>query len=669
VHWQPWDEAALAAARTADKPILLSIGYSACHWCHVMAHESFEDAATAALMNEHFVCIKLDREERPDLDKVYQLAHQALTRRNGGWPLTVFLAPDDHLPFFAGTYFPKQRRYGMPAFAEVLDGVATWWRERRGEVRQQNQALAGFLNDYGRADDHAAIALDDLVATTWARWQRSFDPTHGGFGGAPKFPHTGELRLLLDLAQVDGDARQPEARRMVVTTLTAMARGGIYDQVGGGFARYSVDAEWAIPHFEKMLYDNALLLPLYAEAAARGLGDDHARVARETVDWLVREMAAPGGGWYAALDADSEGEEGLYYVWDVEAIAGFDDLLGADAAALIRTYYGFDRSPNFEGKAWNPILSEDIDELARRFHRPPDAVVATLAAARTILAKVRDGRVRPGTDDKVLTAWNALLVSGLARTARALGDLRCAELAIATQRYLQDRAFRDGRLYASLGGGLARFPAYLDDHALLLEASLDALQLVFSAETLATATRLADSLLERFEDRSDAGGFWFTAHDHDTQIARLKPWFDEALPGGNGIAARALLRLGHLLGESRYLDAAERTLAAARRHIGEAPQAAATLLDAHRRANDPPAQVLLHTRDATTPPEWQVRVADLARRGIEVYPLPFDAAGLDAWPVLAAQRATAQRSGAAVVAFVCRGTACSAPMTEASTLP
>ncbi len=663
VHWQPWDDQALAEAKASDKPILLSIGYSACHWCHVMAHESFEDEATAALMNQHFVCIKLDREERPDLDKVYQLAHQALARRGGGWPLTVFLAPDDHLPFFAGTYFPKQRRYGMPAFAEVLEGVAAWWRERRDEVRQQNQSLAAFLDSYGRADDADAVTTEVLLDTAWRRWQASFDPVHGGFGAAPKFPHTGELRLLLDLAS--NDAIDPEgraaARTIVTTTLTAMARGGIHDQLGGGFARYSVDAEWAIPHFEKMLYDNALLLPLYAEAAARGLGDGYAAVARGVVEWLDQEMRARAGGWYAALDADSEGEEGRFYVWQRDEVAA---LLGPELAPLAAARFGFERPPNFEGEAWNPILAEDVETLAARFDRAPDAITADLAIIRERLLAARADRVRPGTDDKVLTAWNALLSSGLARSARALGDARMAAMARGTVGFLARAALRDGRLYASIGGDAARFPAYLDDVALLAEAALDVLQLDFDVTHLRLVTRLADDLIERFEDR-EFGGFWFTAHDHERQIARMKPWFDEALPGGNGIAARVLLRLGHLLGESRYLDAAARTLAAARRHLGEAPQAAATLLDALQREALPPAVVIVHASDRALPTDWAALAAAWGRRGIEAYVIGADV-DLARWPLLAAQRATA--GSAAATAFVCRGTACSAPVDDASAL-
>ncbi len=355
VDWWPWSDAALAAARKQDKPLLLSIGYSACHWCHVMAHESFEDEATARVMNDLFVNVKVDREERPDLDKIYQLSHQALTQRGGGWPLTVFLSPEDLVPFYAGTYFPKDARYGMPPFAYVLEQVRGFWDSRRDDVRAQTAALADFLRNYDRSDA-AATALDDTpLRSALAQIARAFDPEHGGHHGAPKFPHCPEMELLLDLqpASAGSDANS----QMVELTLRRMADGGIHDQIGGGFCRYSVDERWEIPHFEKMLYDNAQLLPLYALAARQFDEAGFARVARELLAWLVREMMAPTGGFYTALDADSEHEEGKFYVWQREELRV---LLDADELALADAYYGFGRPPNFEHKAWNPVVATSL---------------------------------------------------------------------------------------------------------------------------------------------------------------------------------------------------------------------------------------------------------------------------------------------------------------------
>jgi uncharacterized protein YyaL (SSP411 family) len=390
VDWWPWCDEALAAARAHDKPILLSIGYSACHWCHVMAHESFEDAATAALMNELFVCVKVDREERPDLDRIYQLAHQALTRRGGGWPLTVFLTPDDHLPFYAGTYFPRGPRYGMPPFAQVLREVRRWWDERRDQVREQNTALAEFLADHGSGESTADTLDDAPIHAALEQIAASFDPEFGGHRGAPKFPHCTEMELLLDL-------RKPEP---VEFTLARMADGGIHDQIGGGFARYSVDERWEIPHFEKMLYDNAQLLPLYADR-------DRADVAHGIIAWLVREMTAASGGFYAALDADSEHEEGKFYVWQRDEVRA---LLDADEFAVAERHYGFDRAPNFEGKAWNPVVAMTPGDVAGQLGIAVEAARMHVFRARQQLFAAREKRVRPGLDDKILTAWNALTI-------------------------------------------------------------------------------------------------------------------------------------------------------------------------------------------------------------------------------------------------------------------
>jgi len=399
VDWWPWSAAALAAARAQDKPILLSVGYSACHWCHVMAHESFEDAATARVMNELFICIKVDREERPDLDKIYQLAHQALTRRGGGWPLTVFLTPDDHLPFYAGTYFPKAARYGAPPFVQVLQQVRAWWDTRRDDVRAQNVMLGEFLRDYGRTEISAVDLTDAPIHTALQQIDGSFDTQFGGHLGAPKFPHCTEMELLDDLDM-------PEKGEL---TLARMRDGGIHDQLGGGFCRYSVDARWEIPHFEKMLYDNAQLLPLYARMDAG--------VARGIVDWLAREMTAPGGGFYSALDADSEHEEGKFYVWQRDEVRA---LLSDDEYAVAGPCFGFDRPPNFEQHAWNPIVARTVESVAQELRISRPDAQARLESARVKLFAARKKRVRPGLDDKVLTSWNALMITGLARAARGL---------------------------------------------------------------------------------------------------------------------------------------------------------------------------------------------------------------------------------------------------------
>jgi uncharacterized protein YyaL (SSP411 family) len=645
VDWWPWNADALAQARAQDKPILLSIGYSACHWCHVMAHESFEDAATARLMNEKFICIKVDREERPDLDKIYQLAHQALTRRGGGWPLTMFLAPDDLAPFYAGTYFPKQARHGMPPFAYVLERVRAFWDTRRTEVRAQNATLREFLDQYDTGDAHDEALTDTPIRAALAQIERGFDSEHGGRLGAPKFPHCPEMELLLDIGT-------PESLAMMELTLTRMADGGIHDQIGGGFCRYSVDERWEIPHFEKMLYDNAQLLPLYAEQAG------HAGLARDLIAWLLREMTAPAGGFYSALDADSEHEEGKFYLWQREEVRA---LLDDEEFAAAERRYGFDRPPNFEHHAWNPIAATPIAQIANELAIAPEQATARLARARAKLFAARAQRVRPGLDDKILTAWNALMIAGIARASRALAAAALMGLADNALDYLHASAWREGRLYAVAGERATRFPAYLDDHTFLLDALLECLRCRWSERDFAWAIQLADTLLERFEDR-EHGGFFFTAHDHEKLIQRPKPFADEALPSGNGVAARSLLRLGHLLGETRYLDAAERTLRAAYATTMQMPAACATLQHALNDFLLPRTLVVVRFDSAEEEHAWRaaMRAAGDSPR-IDAYFVPAGAADLPG-------AIGAQTYLAGGVAYVCRGTQCEAPLRDANAL-
>jgi len=669
VEWHPWGETALALARANDKPILLSIGYSACHWCHVMAHESFEHAPTAQVMNELFVNIKLDREERPDLDRTFQLAHQALSRRGGGWPLTVFLMPDDLVPFYAGTYFPREARHGLPGFVEVLRAVRKGYDEQREALRAQNRSLVAFIAELSNPEGGDTRALThEPVAAALTQLARTFDQQWGGFGRAPKFPHTGDLELLLavgttvtpGVAESEAHEAAEACRQMLETTLDRMAAGGIHDQLGGGFARYSVDAEWAIPHFEKMLYDNALLLPLYARAAQAFAREDFAAVARRIGEWARREMRAPEGGLYAALDADSEGHEGKFYVWqrtEVEA------LLDADERDVALPHFGFDRPPNFEGEAWNPLLATDAQQVSERLGVSRDTVDARIAAASAKLFSAREKRIRPGTDDKRLTAWNAMYAAGAARASRALADVELARQAREVLAFLRAHAWRDGRLFASWKDGRARFPAYLDDHAWLIDALLESLRVRFDPELLAWAIELAEALLARFADR-ERGGFYFTADDAEHVITRAKTFADESYPSGNGVAARAIGRLGHLLGEARYLDAVERTLAAAWPTLTQMPQACATTIAALREHLSPPMQVVIRARlgESALPEDWTNALRELARGDVEVYVIPADASGLPG--VLAARNA----SQVTPLAYACRGTECLAPIGEAAAL-
>jgi len=550
VDWYAWGPEALERARREDKPILISIGYSSCHWCHVMAHESFEDARIAALMNELFVCIKVDREERPDLDHIYMTAVQMLSG-HGGWPLTMFLTPAGE-PFFGGTYFPPVDRHGMPAFPRVLQGVAQAYREKRDQVRESVEQLRSGLARSEQPPAEAVFA-SGLAVTAAESLARHYDADHGGIGGAPKFPNTMAFSLFLRAWHATGDDR---FRRMTVDTLHHMAAGGVYDQLGGGFHRYSVDARWLVPHFEKMLYDNALLARLALEAYQATRGDAECRrVVEETLAYVTREMTHPDGGFYAAQDADSEGVEGKYFVWTRDDVMA---ALGGDAGEIVCRFYDVTEDGNFEGKN---ILHRTVDlpQLARLFARPVDEVAAIVDDGRRQLLELRARRIAPGRDDKILTSWNALMIGAFAEAAKVLDrdDYRVvAERALA---FVWTHLRRDGRLLRTFKDGEAKLDAYLDDYAFLLNTALDVYEASFDPTYVDHARELADALLARFEDR-DRGGFFFTSADHEALVHRPKPSFDGSIPSGNAAAAMGLLRLYHFVGDVRFLEAAERTL-------------------------------------------------------------------------------------------------------------
>jgi uncharacterized protein YyaL (SSP411 family) len=629
VHWQPWDEQTLTLARRENRPILLSIGYSACHWCHVMAHESFEDEGVAAVMNRFFVNIKVDREERPDLDQIYQTAHQMLARRSGGWPLTMFLSPDG-TPFFGGTYFPKEPRYGLPGFADLCQRVAEAFENRRDDITAQAAELRQALADTTPEPAATATAFDaGPLAEAEAQLARGFDSRHGGFGGAPKFPHPTDLAFLLA-------RKESGSRQMALTTLKYMCEGGIYDQIGGGFCRYSVDERWEIPHFEKMLYDNGPLLALCADAWAQSRDPLFARVAGETAVWVMREMQAPDGGYYSSLDADSEGEEGKYYVWDRAEV---ERLLTPQESALALRRWGFDDPPNFENRHWHAKIAGPLD----------DAEIPLLAAAREKLFAARETRIRPGRDDKVLNSWNALMIEGMAHAARVFGKNEWLVSAQDAMDCIRNTMWQDGRLLATARDGRAHLDAYLDDHAFLLAALLELMQAKFRSEDLAFAIELADALLARFEDR-DAGGFFFTADDHEVLIHRPKTGHDNATPAGNGVAAFALQRLGHLLGETRYLVAAERTLQLFWPHMSRSPGGFGSLLRALEEALTPPVAIILRG-PAVEMANWLCALGADPRR--LVLALPNGIAGLPA--------ALAKPESDHVNAWVCQGVTCSTP--------
>jgi len=672
VEWHPWGSEALEKARRENKPILLSIGYSACHWCHVMAHESFEDEGTARVMNELFVNIKVDREERPDLDRIYQTAHQMLAQRAGGWPLTMFLTPDDHTPFFGGTYFPKGPRYGMPAFTELCRRIASYYHEHRDEIAAQNATLRSA---FARLSGSGSMAGVQITAAVLERARTEiagqFEPKYGGFGQAPKFPHPTTIERLLRHWSASVATGQPddEALHMARTSLHAMASGGIYDQLGGGFCRYSVDEKWMIPHFEKMLYDNGQLLALYADATIACQDAVFRRIAIETAGWTMREMQSPDGGYYSALDADSEGEEGKYYVWTPDEVRA---VLTEDEFAVLAPVYGLDRAANFEGHAWNLHVYQSPVTVAASLGMDGEEAARRLTSARTKLLAARGRRMRPGRDDKVLTSWNGLMIKGMARAGRLLDRPEFVASAERAFDFIRTRMWRDSRLLASYRDvqvpqeagsrerpsykdGRAHLNAYLDDYVFLIDGGLELLQARWRDGDLAFLVELAENLLDHFEDKS-AGGFFFTSDDHEKLIHRPKPASDDAIPSGNGVAAQVLLRLGHLLGASHFLDAAHRTLTALWAEIERYPSMHNALLVAVEEYLRPTQTIVLRGAPAAMS-SWITRCTETYAPRRLTLAIPDSAREL---PGVLAQRTPRDR----VTAYVCSGRTCSAPITS-----
>ena len=551
VDWYEWGEEAFTKSRAEDKPILLSVGYAACHWCHVMAHESFEDQATARVMNEHFVNIKVDREERPDIDSIYMTALQAMTG-GGGWPMTMFLTPTG-VPFYGGTYFPPTPRHGMPAFTQLLQSVAGAYGQRRDELLRSGNELLAHMRQASASRLADGTLSYELLDEAYASLHGQFEPTYGGFGGAPKFPQPMTYEFLLRYAQRTG---APLAWEMLHKTLRAMAEGGIYDQLGGGFHRYSVDEQWLVPHFEKMLYDNALLARVYTEAFQANGDPFYRRIAEETLDYMLRELRDPAGGFYSTQDADSEGEEGKFFVWTPAEVR---EVLRADALIFGQVFDISERG-NFEGKNILRVLRRPAD-VARVTGTPAERVAEAMARGRRLLFEARERRVKPARDEKVLTAWNGMALRALALAARAFGrsDYRaaaeqCASFLLSELRDEQGkllRVWKDGRAGA--------VPGFLEDHALLDDGLLALYEATFEPRWLHEARALADTILARFWDDA-IGGFYDTAADHEQLIVRPRDTGDNATPAGNSAAADVLLRLALIFDQPAYRERAEAVL-------------------------------------------------------------------------------------------------------------
>ena len=650
VDWHPWGEEALAKAKAENKPILLSIGYSACHWCHVMERESFENPDIATLMNEHFVNIKVDREERPDLDDIYQKSAQAFMRRSGGWPLTVFLTPDQE-PFWGGTYFPPTPRHGMPGFPEVLMGVAEAYHKEPDQVKQNTQKVKSGLRQISSLQPSTDPLTEELLDGAVKDLSAFYEPVNGGFGDAPKFPTPPPFHVLL---RQFARTKDQKALDMVLHSLWKMAAGGIYDHLGGGFHRYSTDGRWLVPHFKKMLYDNAQLVRLYLDGWRLSREPRFKQVVEETLAYLRREMVHPEGGFYTAQDADSEGHEGKYFVWEPAEIK---DVLGLELGEVFCRLYDITDQGNFEGKNIPNLIHangrSDVKDL-------PDAD-KVIADARRKLLEVRERRVKPLRDDKILTGWNGLMISGVLDAYQTLGNpayLAMAEKAIA---FLLECAYKNGRLFRTVTGGQGKLNGYLDDYAFLSAALIDAFEATARPAYLDKARELTAVMIEQFWD-AQAGGCFFTGKDHESLIQRMKTGEDSAIPGGNAVAAMNCLRLFAYTGEQSYLDKAERTFRLFRTNMGQNPFGTASLLCALDFYLSKPQEIVLVGKAGTT--EMQDLLSQIFGRYVpnKTLVLVDSQGGNVSGYVPAAARGKTAIDGKPT-AYVCHNFTCSLPVT------
>jgi len=652
VEWYPWGDEALALAAEQDKPILLSIGYSACHWCHVMAHESFEDQETAQLMNKHFINIKVDREERPDLDKIYQTAHYMLTSLQGGWPLTMFLSPENQLPFFGGTYFPLEAKQGMQDFKSVLHKVANFFNKNRKAIKEQNKIIENAYLELQKPP----IKVDSLnsapIDKAYEGLSQYFDSSHGGFSPAPKFP---QITYLERLFQYWKTTNERNALHMVSFTLSKMAAGGIYDHVGGGFFRYAVDDKWMIPHFEKMLYDNGPLLSIYAQVYADTNEITFKHIAENIANWAIEEMQSNEGGFYSSIDADSEGHEGKYYIWDREEV---QNLLTDEEYSVLADHVGLNATPNFEDK-WHFYVYNPLGQVAAKHSLDEQAVFTLLESAKEKLKTHRKTRIAPNKDEKILTSWNGLMIKGMALAGRLLNRPDFVASAQKALDFIVENLWKDGRLFAKYKDGRAELTGYLDDYVFLIEGIIALLQTDFRSKDLSFAIDLTEAVINHFQD-SKHGDFFFTAHDHETLVLRPKPVIDESTPAGNGIAALVIAKLGYLLGNTDYINMSESILKLYWNKIMNMPHAYNSMLHALDDVLFPP-QIIILRGVADELNEWQ----QLCNQ----YYLPYRMIlaienGVQDLPGWLSEKVSSETT----VAYICSGQTCMAPITSLSEL-
>jgi uncharacterized protein len=657
VDWYAWGEEALAAAKEQDKPILLSIGYSACHWCHVMEHESFSSERIARIMNQHFINIKVDREERPDLDNIYMAAVQMLTG-HGGWPMTVFLTPEGK-PFYGGTYFPPEDRPPMPGFPRVLMAIAEAYRERRHEVEDSAGKIQGHLADHFQHDLKPGSLNASMLDAAVRNLAPQFDSRNGGFGGAPKFPPAMAVEFLLRAYRRSGATR---ALEMAEFTLTKMARGGIFDQVGGGFHRYTVDDIWLVPHFEKMLYDNALLLRAYVDAYRLTGKPLYRQIAERTFDYVLREMVSPEGGFYSTQDADSEGEEGKFYVWAPDEI---DAVLDAEDAEIVKRYYGVTEHGNFEGKNI-PHVPEEPERVATGLGLAIDDLMSAIDRANAKLYEARAERVWPGRDEKVLTSWNGLMLRAFAEGAVALGRSDLLETASRNATFLRENVYDDGKLLRTYKDGQAKLNGFLEDYAYLIDGLVSLYEATFDVEWVRWADALTRTMIEEFHD-DESGGFFDTGVSHEALITRPKEVLDNAVPSGNSVAADALQRLAILTGNVDYRRLAVEILERYGSIATAQPNAFGRLLSAYEFAIAHPQEIALV---GSTDDERLHALLDVVHRAYlpnKVVALlrPGDDAGVTETVPLLAYRDLVDGKPAA---YVCYNYACRQPVTEPEAL-
>jgi uncharacterized protein len=657
VNWFGWNQQSLDLAKKENKPILLSIGYSACHWCHVMAHESFEDEQTAQLMNELFINIKIDREERPDLDKIYQSAHSILTGRAGGWPLTIFISPDDQMPFYAGTYFPDKPRYNMPSFQEILKMISNAYKTKKEDIEKQNSSLRDMLNNISKHDKNPELTLNALpLDLARKQIESQFEPVHGGFSDSPKFPHPAIIERALRHWHLITSQQHEDQRILEIAlfSLKKMALGGIFDHLGGGFCRYSTDDKWIIPHFEKMLYDNGQLLPLYCYAYQISQDPVFKRSAQKTAEWVLREMQSTEGGYFSAQDADSEGAEGKFFIWTPKQV---EALLNNDSYSIFATCYGLDKKQNFDD-AWHLHTYTETAELSKKYALPENEIEAILEDCRKALFIEREKRIAPGRDDKILTSWNGLMIRGMLISSRVLNKPEYAKSAKLALDFIHKQLWKNKQLLVTYKDNKAHLNAYLDDYAYLLLALIEYLQQKWDNNILNWAIEIADALLENFEDKEN-GGFYFTSHNHEQLIQRSKTFSDDAMPSGSAIAASSLQQLGLLIGNNDYLNSAENCIKAGYNNLQTQAATHCSLLHALEEYLNPQKIIILRGEQSDID-EWRKTIQQNYRPGLLCFAINSNEQTITAIATKTPMNTTC--------AYICEGSHCLSPVTDINEL-